>query len=224
MKCEYCGNEHTGTFGSGRFCNYTCAHGFSTKAKRKEINKKVSIALTGKESKLKKRIIKKCLVCDKEFETTKSKNKICCSVECGRNNPEYRKKMSIIGKKRCKDINERIRLREIGRKGGFGKKGLTKNGTRYESNLEKQCFDYLEENNIKFESHKNIPNSSKVSDVYINRNNLWIEIDGINREKKKKWLKEDYVYWLEKLEIYKNNKLNYVIVTNFKEFKNILSR
>lgn len=42
MKCEYCSKEHNGEYGSGRFCSPQCARGFSTKAKRKEINKKVS--------------------------------------------------------------------------------------------------------------------------------------------------------------------------------------
>lgn len=50
MKCEYCEQEHDGSYGSGRFCNKECAHGFSTKAKRKEINKKVSISLSGRKS------------------------------------------------------------------------------------------------------------------------------------------------------------------------------
>lgn len=39
--CEYCGKEHVGTYGSGRFCGVKCARGFSTKAKRKEINKRL---------------------------------------------------------------------------------------------------------------------------------------------------------------------------------------
>ena len=42
MKCEYCGKEHDGSYGKGRFCSASCARGFSTKAKRKEINEKVS--------------------------------------------------------------------------------------------------------------------------------------------------------------------------------------
>lgn len=42
MKCENCDNIHTGEYGSGRFCTSKCARGFSTKAKRKEINKIVS--------------------------------------------------------------------------------------------------------------------------------------------------------------------------------------
>jgi len=41
-KCENCNQEHDGNYGSGRFCCKKCARSFSTKAKRKEINQKVS--------------------------------------------------------------------------------------------------------------------------------------------------------------------------------------
>lgn len=46
MECENCKKEHDGTYGSGRFCTKECARGFSTKAKRVEINHKVSQTLT----------------------------------------------------------------------------------------------------------------------------------------------------------------------------------
>ncbi len=45
--CEYCGKWQDGSYGSGRFCNKICACGFSSKAKRKEINEKVSKKLMG---------------------------------------------------------------------------------------------------------------------------------------------------------------------------------
>ena len=44
--CENCGNLHDGTYGSGRFCSTKCSRGFSTKAKRNEINDKVSKTLS----------------------------------------------------------------------------------------------------------------------------------------------------------------------------------
>lgn len=49
--CEYkkCSKEHNGTYGSGRFCSATCARIFSTAAKRKEINEKVSKTLRGQK-------------------------------------------------------------------------------------------------------------------------------------------------------------------------------
>ena len=69
-----------------------------------------------------------------------------------------------------------------------------------------------------FESHKFIPNSSKISDIFIIDTNLWIELDGINREKRKEWLKNDYKYWLDKLKIYEEQKLKYKIFYKFDEF------
>lgn len=49
MKCENCQNYHSGNYGSGRFCSKKCARGYSTKAKRDEINQKVSNKLSGKK-------------------------------------------------------------------------------------------------------------------------------------------------------------------------------
>ena len=46
MNCEYCNEEHNGSYGSGRFCNNKCARGFSTKKNRKKINEKVSRTLS----------------------------------------------------------------------------------------------------------------------------------------------------------------------------------
>ena len=47
MKCELCNIEHNGVYGSGRFCSQYCARKFSSFAKRKEINEKVSQKLHG---------------------------------------------------------------------------------------------------------------------------------------------------------------------------------
>lgn len=49
MKCELCGTEHDGKYGSGRFCSSKCARSFSSKESRAEINKKVSAKLKGKK-------------------------------------------------------------------------------------------------------------------------------------------------------------------------------
>lgn len=40
--CEYCQNQHNGSYGSGRFCSKGCSKGFSTKSKRADINKIIS--------------------------------------------------------------------------------------------------------------------------------------------------------------------------------------
>lgn len=93
MNCENCGGEHDGSYKSGRFCSKKCAKGFSTKAKRKEINQKVS-------KKLKKNFpeIKIC-PCGKTFETS-NKRKKYCSLSCG----SY---YSQIGKDKKKGIERK---------------------------------------------------------------------------------------------------------------------
>lgn len=78
--CENCGNEHDGTYGSGRFCSTKCSRGFSTKSKRIEINEKVS-------NKLKKEKIfyqLHCEYCKREFYTDRIKR--TCSRECTNKN------------------------------------------------------------------------------------------------------------------------------------------
>lgn len=47
--CEFCEAEHDGKYGSGRFCQQKCARSFSSLKNRKEINKKISKALTGRK-------------------------------------------------------------------------------------------------------------------------------------------------------------------------------
>lgn len=42
MICEYCSEPIIEYYGSGRFCDRVCARGFSTKAKRADINTRVS--------------------------------------------------------------------------------------------------------------------------------------------------------------------------------------
>jgi hypothetical protein len=62
-----------------------------------------------------------------------------------------------------------------------------------------------------------------VSDIYIPHIDLWVELDGIDREKRKKWLGKDYEYWLNKLEIYKQENLTYLIFKKFNDFKDYMA-
>lgn len=103
-KCENCGIEHDGSYGSGRFCSDKCAKSFSTKNKRKEINEKISKTLT------KEPYIRICKGCKEEFKT-KKKHQIYCSSDCvnlyvntGRTpSEETRKKLSLATKKSYKE-------------------------------------------------------------------------------------------------------------------------
>ena len=220
MNCENCGNEHDGSYGSGRFCSTKCSRGFSTKNKRKEINEKVSETF-----KKYKKELALCEYC--KIEKVKRKGKKFCSLSCSAlkkwQDENYIEKLTNIIKNRCSTIEGKNRLREIGRKGGFGTKGTIESGIHYQSKLEKECFLYLEKNKIEFTPHKNIPNSSKISDIYIHHLNLWIELDGINREKNKKWLGKNYDYWLEKIKIYQQQHLNYKILYSLQELIDFLS-
>jgi len=222
--CENCGNEHDGTYGSGRFCSTKCARGFSTRAKRKEINKKVSNTLKGSGHDNLKLTCKNCEI---EFEVVwKKRNQKTCSQHCASvlrwKDEKFRANMESKLRDFYSIEENRNRLRDIGRMSGFGIKGVTYAGTRYESLIEKACYEYLEDNQIKFEAHKYIPNSSKVSDVYLIDLDLWIEIDGINRELKKKWLGKDYDYWIEKINHYKSENLNYAVIYNLDGLINLL--
>lgn len=216
--CELKPGTRYSKYSSGDFCCIECAKSYSTKNKRNEINRKVSESLTGITRAIP--IKKTCPKCLKEFLVKKKKkNQVCCSVECSRTLDSYREIVSNQKKEICSNINERIRLKEIGRKGGFGKKGLTEKGIYYQSLFEKMVFEYLDEKKINYTPHKSIPNSSKISDVYLNDLDLWVELDGIDREKKKKWIGKDYDYWVEKLKIYQKENLNFVVIKSFDEFK-----
>lgn len=48
--CENCSGVHDGSYASGRFCSVECSRGFSTKAKRLEINAKISAKTKGRPS------------------------------------------------------------------------------------------------------------------------------------------------------------------------------
>lgn len=214
--CLCCNNEFESLISqNAKFCSQRCSGTFNNLKRDKEVYIKNGNKLRGLN-----KIpppIKKCTICQSSFEDTSKNKKVkTCSKKCA--SDSKRINCSIPQKKIAEDINRRIFLRDIGRKGGFGNKGII-NGVRYDSNLEKICFQYLIDNKIEFIAHKNIPNSSKISDIYITNNDLYIELDGINREKRKKWLGNDYQFWLNKLDIYKNQGLKLEIFYNFNDFK-----
>ena len=79
-KCEHCSKEHDGSYASGRFCNNKCARAFSTKAKRAEINKKVSKTLTKHGKYTGRKGSPFCLCCGEVNNNCYSNY---CSVRCG---------------------------------------------------------------------------------------------------------------------------------------------
>lgn len=96
MKCENCCREHDGSYGSGRFCSTKCSRGFSTKAKRKEINEKVSKTLSYGN------VILKCKYCKEKFEISYTlRHRPFCSQSCST-------KFTHTGTKRSKETKKKI--------------------------------------------------------------------------------------------------------------------
>jgi len=82
FECKNCKNPHDGGYGSGVFCSCKCARGYSTKEKRQEINKKVSLINSQKFDHA--RIEKKkstCPQCKESFEW-KYGDKVFCDRKC----------------------------------------------------------------------------------------------------------------------------------------------
>lgn len=104
MNCEYCDQQHEGTYGSGRFCSPQCSRGFSTRSKRSEINEKIRQKLSLEPYN------KTCKGCSVTFKTkTKSKKFCChrCSAKFNNTDPAVKEKLRIA------------RIREI-EKGNIG--------------------------------------------------------------------------------------------------------
>ena len=98
MKCENCQREHVGEYGSGRFCSTKCARGFSTKAKRKEINKKVKE--WNRVNNPRSYVVIHCTHCGKQKRVgiNKHKQKYCsrkCSSISINARPEVKEKLRI---------------------------------------------------------------------------------------------------------------------------------
>lgn len=195
--CENCGNEHDGEYGSGRFCSTKCSRGFSTKAKRKEINKKVSIKLKGP--------IYNCINCNKPINKS-GYCKIClCKTD------EYRQMMS---------------LHTIGKNGGYRKGAGRSNGGYYakqyfDSQFEIEVAKFLDLHNIKWKRNTKrfyfnwLGKDTYYIPVFIINENLYLETKGYwYNDKKEKTLKA-----------IEQNNLNWVLLMQKEEWdinKNIL--
>ena len=170
MKCENCGIEHNGSYGSGRFCCLKCARGFSTKNKRQEINEKVSKKLAGRklseERKLKTSGANNGMYGKEPPNKGKKvplsiKLKISNSLKGRKLSEEQKKKQSITMKKKWKD----------------GKlKGWKTRKKLEPSYPEKFFIKVLNNNNIIFEREKKV--GKYFIDFAINDRLIALEIDG----------------------------------------------
>ena len=104
MKCEHCGKDHDGSYGSGRFCCQTCARSFVTAKNRKEINQKISETCKNKPK-------VSCKFCNKSFQTfgLASHEKYCTlnpnrSLNIAKNNKRK-------AKTKEKHLNKKVNMR-----------------------------------------------------------------------------------------------------------------
>lgn len=104
MKCKNCNQEEAikySKYTSGEFCSIECARAYSTKNKRIEINKKVSVTLSGSGNGLVK---KECCFCKVEFEVEWSlRKRKFCSSECAKK--QRADKLKEVFEKKCENCN-----------------------------------------------------------------------------------------------------------------------
>lgn len=178
MRCEHCQIEHTGIYGSGRFCSSICARGFSTASKRESINKKVSKKMWGTGM---GRETRDCVHCGKKFETRKKLTRKFCSKSCGKkhngHSPQTIEKLRNIMLEKVKNGTH------IGWKSRKGKEP---------SYPEKFFMGVLDENAIKYEHE--LPCGKYFIDFAIKEKMIALEIDGKQHQyedRKKKDLEKD---------------------------------
>ena len=123
MKCENCGKEHDGSYGSGRFCCKECARSFSTKNSKKELKEVKCIdcgktILVGKRSNPNDCRCDECLKKHRLYDNLKGNYK--CPI-CG----EYR----LIGHKCINEVCNSLDLNKVKKlfKYGLNKKLLGTN-------------------------------------------------------------------------------------------------
>ena len=115
MFCENCNKEHTGLYGSGRFCGVKCSRGFSTKGKRAEINVRVSNTLAGRKLtedhiknieqannfNRKEKTTRLCLECSAEMQCRPSDTRKFCKPGCWANYTEKNKEPFLLYRQRA---------------------------------------------------------------------------------------------------------------------------
>ena len=216
MNCENCGNEHDGSYGSGRFCSSKCARGFSTKRKRSLINEKIKIYFhenlekTGKVG---------CII-DKKLP-----KKFC--VECG--NPISKRNKSGFCKKHLyssKYFRNKISKSCKGKAGGYRKGSGRSNGGYYknqyfDSSFEIEIAKFLELHKINWKR-----NTNRIYYKWKNKKTYYIPDfiidDNLYLEAKGFWYKDKKEKTLEAI---KQNNLKWILLMQKEEWeidKNIL--
>jgi hypothetical protein len=220
--CENCSKEHDETYGSGRFCSIKCARGFSTKAKRKEINEAVSKKLTKKIDKgekigyiqksIKPKNIKYCL-CGQQLSP---RNELGFCNKCKYSSEIYRKNVSNSLKGKTGGY----------RKGAGQTKGGRYQGFYFDSPFEIEIAKYLDTLDIKWKRNTKrfyfIFNNKKtyyIPDFYIN-NSFYLEAKGYwhgdKQQKTEEAVRQNNLNW--KVIMWKDwKKNNSILLTIFQQ-------
>lgn len=168
--CENCGKEHDESYKTGRFCSEKCSKGFSTKAKRKEINQAVS-------KKLKKDPpLQICKNCQGSFKSKKKNQQFCsnsCSLKYKWKDPQYKKDMSKMS-------TNLANKRHLDKDPSFGWQSREKINPSYPESV---AINFLESKNINF--IREVKEGKYFIDLALPERRIAIEIDGQQHEKRK---------------------------------------
>jgi len=127
MICESCNRDHDGKYGSGRFCNATCARSFSSNCKREETNKKLAKNMKGYRF-IKGGKVKLCdYGCSQKAKFEMSNGKWCCSKSYNQ--------CPVIKKKNSTGLKLAYKT-ELRTKRGFSKEAYQKGQQTYRENLQ----------------------------------------------------------------------------------------
>jgi len=110
--CESCGNEHDGTFGSGRYCSRSCSNSRKHTAETKS---KIKKSLLKRFRKNKKRVFREdviCVGCKTKFNKLISSKKKYCTEECKCKNQHKGKRKGVSS---IFNISSRTRVKVVKR-------------------------------------------------------------------------------------------------------------
>jgi hypothetical protein len=209
--CENCGIEHNGDYGSGRFCKKECSRSFSTRFRRDEISRKISLKLLEKFKDRDRTLKKICGFCKCEFEVgIKKKRQIYCSRKCV---------SKIGGSSKKKDTSKMGGIRE----GGGRSKSfeyINVYGESMKLNVEEiRIAEILDSSGLKWKrNYKGFEYSTELGsirkfypDFHIESINVYVEYKG--------WLTDEMRFKMKSSRI--NNNINLlVVVGDDPRFKN----
>lgn len=176
MICEYCGKEHDGSFGSGRFCSDSCRRAFCGSKRQKSYIRRDSkiggwycticssnfrtrrllqehrkVHANGK-TQVHTKINFKCCFCEKEFFNKNLEYKTQHQNHC-KMNPN-----AVLYKGHLHTEEEKKHLSECAKRNNFGgwhtSKSIDYNGIKLDSSYELAFVQDLDKNNIKWERPK----------------------------------------------------------------------